>query len=75
MCRYRGNVFIAVLTSSTVCLEKKPWNLGFGILDTGQIRGPLTLLTAICCCVVLRSARHLWLEGNTILSISRVLFS
>lgn len=40
MCRYRGNVFIAVLTGSTVCLEKKPWNLGFGILDTGQIRGP-----------------------------------
>lgn len=63
MCRYRGNnVFIAVLTSFTVCLEKKPWNLGFGIFDTRQIRGVLIISAAICYSVVIRSVRHLWLE-------------
>lgn len=62
MCRYRGNLFIAVLTSSMVRLEKKPWNLGFGIFDTRQIRGALIILTAICCSVVIRSVRHLQLE-------------
>lgn len=62
MCRYRGNVFIAVLTSPMVRLEKKPWNLGFGIFDTRQIRGALITLTAICCPVVIGSVRHLQLE-------------
>lgn len=62
MCRCRGNVFTAVLTSPTVCLEKKPWNLGFGIFDTRQIRGALMISTAICYSVVIRSVRHLWLE-------------
>lgn len=58
MCRYRGNLFIAVLTGSTACLEKKPWNLGFGIFDTGHIRGALIILPAICCSVSQTS----WLE-------------
>lgn len=62
MCRYRGNVFIAVLTSPTVCLEKKPWNLGFGIFDTRQIRESLIVSTAICHSVVIGAVRHLCLE-------------
>lgn len=70
MCRYSENVFIAVLTSSTVCLEKKPWNLGFGIFDTRQIRGPLIISPAICSAVVIRSDRHLWLEVASFMSSS-----
>lgn len=64
MCRYRGNVFIAVLTSSTVCLEKKPWNLGFGVFDTRQIREPLIISTAVCHSMVIGAVRRLRLEAT-----------